>query len=93
MICLYETRKWHEKFDLKFSSHTCVNVEFKLNCTIANFTTNAHKPELYLLSLNDNKYNSGFCVFVTKFANLAQPYQETSLIIVHARNNLMEIHV
>ena len=93
MICLCETCKLHEKFVLKLSCHRRVNVKFKLSFTIANFTTNAHNPELYLLSPNDNKYNSGLCVFVTKFANLSQPFQETSLIIVYARNNLMEIQV
>ena len=34
---------------------------------------------------NGNKYNSGLCVFVPKFAILSQQYNETSIIImVHA---------
>ena len=29
---------------------------------------------------NDNKYNSGLCVYVSKFADLSQQYNETSTI-------------
>ena len=71
-------------------------IEVSLYCCdkVANFCTNTHKPELHLLSFgcffnsilnkkwpNDNKYNSGMCVFVPKFATLTQ-YNETSIAIV-----------
>ena len=48
---------------------------------LAYFSTNAQKTELYFCHLadsilnikwpNDNKYNSGLCAFVLKFANLS----------------------
>ena len=34
MICLHETREWHEKFVLKLACHMCVNVKLKLSCTV-----------------------------------------------------------
>ena len=37
---------------------------------------------------NDNKYNSGLCVFVPKFAYLSQ-YNETSIIIMCNSKNLI----
>ena len=38
---------------------------------------------------NDNKYNSGVCVFVPKFAYLSQQYNETSIIIMCNSKNLI----
>ena len=38
---------------------------------------------------NDNKYNSGLCVFVPKFAYLSQQYNEASIIIVGNSKNLI----
>ena len=68
-----------------------------------NFGTNTHKRELYLLSFgcfcsvwhlkkwpNDNKYNSGLCVFVLKFAYLSQQYNEISIIIICSSKNLIQ---
>ena len=69
-----------------------------------NFGTNTHKPELYILSFgrfifslpfkkkrpNDNKYNSGLCVFVPKFAYSSQQYNETSIIIICNSKNLIQ---
>ena len=78
-------------------------IEVSLYCDkYANFGTNAHKPELYLLSFgrflngklnkkwpNDNKYNSGLCAFVPKFPYLSQQYNETSIIIMCNSKNLI----
>ena len=38
---------------------------------------------------NNNKYNSGLCVFVPKFAYLSQQYNETSIIIMCNSKNLI----
>ena len=38
---------------------------------------------------NDNKYNSGLCVFVPKFAYLSQQYNETSITIISNSKNLI----
>ena len=38
---------------------------------------------------NDNKYNSGLCVFVQKIAYLSQQYNETSIIIICNNKNLI----
>ena len=38
---------------------------------------------------NDNKYNSGLCVFVPKFAYLSQQYNETSTIMMCNSKNLI----
>ena len=48
----------------------------------------------------DTKYNLGLCVFMPKFANLSQQYNETSIIMVYNRMisnllgcNLISVHV
>ena len=37
MVCLRETCEWHEKFVQKLSCHMCVNIKFKLSCTIVHY--------------------------------------------------------
>ena len=39
---------------------------------------------------NDNKYNSGLCVFVPKFAYLSQQYNKISIIIICYSKNLIQ---
>ena len=79
-------------------------IEVSLYCSDkkVKFGTNTHNCELYLLSFgcflfslefkkwpNDNKYNSGLCVFVPKFAYLSEQYNETSIIIICNSKNLI----
>ena len=51
--------------------------------TFSNSILNKKEP-------NNNKYNSGLCVFMPKFAYLSQPYNETSIIIVCNSKNLIQ---
>ena len=76
-------------------------IEVSLYCCdkYANCGTSTHNPELYLAAFylvwnfkkwpNDNKYNSGLCVFVPKFAYLSQQYNETSITIACNSKNLI----
>ena len=47
-----------------------------------NFKLNKKQP-------NGNKYNSGLCVFVPKFAYLSKQHNEASNIITCNSNNLL----
>ena len=62
--------------------HTSLSYVYCYMAVFSNFILNKNRP-------NDNKYNSGLCVFVPKFANLSQQYNEIPIIIVCNSKNLI----